>query len=91
MTGNSTMAATSKRFMTLEDECNWILSGREPLPDADGDESDQDDDTLDDISGDEVPPTTTPLLLTVPMLKSLGLYLLTGKCSNTQSYTHFGQ
>ena len=43
-----------------EDECNWILSGREPLPDdlnglCDGDDdSDADDNTLDDISGDEV-------------------------------------
>ena len=51
--GYSTAATSSKRFMTLEDECNWILSGREPLPD-DQVESDQDDDTLDDISGDEV-------------------------------------
>ena len=48
------------RFMSLEDECNWILSGREPLPDdlnglCDGDDdSDADDNTLDDISGDEV-------------------------------------
>lgn len=48
------------RFMSLEDECNWILSGREPLPnDLNGlcdpdDDSDGDDNTLDDISGDEV-------------------------------------
>ena len=52
--GYSTAATSSKRFMTLEDECNWILSGREPLPDEDQVGSDQDDDTLDDISGDEV-------------------------------------
>ena len=51
--GYSTAATSARRFMTLEDECNWILSGRDPLPD-DLDESDQDDDTLDDISGDEV-------------------------------------
>ena len=48
------------RFMSLEDECNWILSGREPLPnDLNGycdpdDDSGADDNTLDDISGDEV-------------------------------------
>ena len=48
------------RFMSLEDECNWILSGREPLPnDLNGlcdpdDDSEADDNTLDDISGDEV-------------------------------------
>ena len=48
------------RFMSLEDECNWILSGREPLPnDLNGlcdpdDYSEADDNTLDDISGDEV-------------------------------------
>ena len=46
--------------MSLEDECNWILSGREPLPnDLNGycdpdDDSGADDNTLDDISGDEV-------------------------------------
>ena len=48
------------KFMSLEDECNWILSGREPLPDDRNgyydrdDDSDGDDNTLDDISGDEV-------------------------------------
>ena len=46
------------RFMTLEEECNWILSGREPIPVTSGQDngadSDGDDDTLDDISGDEV-------------------------------------
>jgi len=44
--------------MTLEEECNWILSGREPIPvgpgQDNGADSDGDDDTLDDISGDEV-------------------------------------
>jgi hypothetical protein len=46
----------NQRFMSLEEECNWILSGREPLT-LDGNRSDDDDDednTLDDISGDEV-------------------------------------
>ena len=46
-----------QRFMSLEEECNWILSGREPLNyndnGYDDDESDEDN-TLDDISGDEV-------------------------------------
>merc|ERR1712020_532331 len=55
------------RFMSLEDECNWILSGREPLPnerngffDPD-DDSDGDDNTLDDISGDELSEMTADL------------------------------
>ena len=39
------------KFRSLEDECNWILSGREPL---DGLQEEEDDATLDDISGDEV-------------------------------------
>lgn len=51
-------ATTSKKFMTLEEECNWILSGREPLPPEvafeNGVDSDEEDNTLDDISGDEV-------------------------------------
>lgn len=34
-----------------QDECNWILSGRDPLPD---DIQEEDENTLDDISGDEV-------------------------------------
>ena len=33
-----------------QDECNWILSGRDPLPD---DIQEEDENTLDDISGDE--------------------------------------
>jgi hypothetical protein len=56
--GLSSKAGQRSRFMTLEEECNWILSGREPLPvgsgDGDGADSDGEDDTLDDISGDEV-------------------------------------
>ena len=35
----------------FQDECNWILSGRDPLPD---DIQEEDENTLDDISGDEV-------------------------------------
>ena len=56
--GFSSKAGNRSKFMTLEEECNWILSGREPPPANDADEnggdSDGDDDTLDDISGDEV-------------------------------------
>lgn len=55
------LSGQKSRFMTLEEECNWILSGREPLPPrpADGGDGEagsdgEDDDTLDDISGDEV-------------------------------------
>ena len=43
--------------MSLEEECNWILSGREPLMFNDNgfdDDDDEEDNTLDDISGDEV-------------------------------------
>lgn len=45
-----------RRFMSLEEECNWILSGREPVPQDDDyfDDEDDEDNTLDDISGDEV-------------------------------------
>merc|ERR1719220_2479667 len=42
--------------MSLEEECNWILSGREPVM-QDGDDYSDDgdeDNTLDDISGDEL-------------------------------------
>ena len=50
--------AAPQRFMSLEEECNWILSGREPLMYNDNNGYDNDDDdednTLDDISGDEV-------------------------------------
>ena len=56
--GMSSKAGQKSRFMTLEEECNWILSGREPVPVSpghdNGDDSDGEDDTLDDISGDEV-------------------------------------
>ncbi len=56
--GFSSKAGQRSKFMTLEEECNWILSGREPPPandgDENGDDSDGEDDTLDDISGDEV-------------------------------------
>ena len=51
-------AVAPQRFMSLEEECNWILSGREPLMYNDNNGFDNDDDdednTLDDISGDEV-------------------------------------
>merc|ERR1712106_833095 len=40
------------KFISLEDECNWILSGREP---------EDDDNTLDDISGDELSEMTVDL------------------------------
>ncbi len=43
-----------QRFMSLEEECNWILSGREPVMDNGWDDDDDEDNTLDDISGDEV-------------------------------------
>jgi hypothetical protein len=54
--GFSSKVGQKSKFMTLEEECNWILSGREPLPDnlVDENDSDGEDDTLDDISGDEV-------------------------------------
>jgi len=39
------------KFRSLEDECNWILSGRDPLPDN---IEEEDENTLDDISGDEL-------------------------------------
>ena len=43
------------KFLTLEDECNWILSGRAPVSERYAHEQRSDDeDTLDDISGDEV-------------------------------------
>merc|ERR1712123_530353 len=44
------------KFISLEDECNWILSGREPEEDDDDDEN-----TLDDISGDELSEMTVDL------------------------------
>jgi len=43
--------AANAKFRSLEDECNWILSGRDPIDD--GNEDDDDENTLDDISGDE--------------------------------------
>ncbi len=53
--GSGHPAAPCQKFMSLEEECNWILSGREPLGhDDDIDEEDDEDNTLDDISGDEV-------------------------------------
>ena len=56
--GYTSQAGAARRFLTLEDECNWILSGREPLPDdlngLGHPDSDGEDNTLDDISGDEV-------------------------------------
>merc|ERR1711892_508965 len=44
------------KFISLEDECNWILSGREPEDDDDDDEN-----TLDDISGVELSEMTVDL------------------------------
>ena len=47
--------AGAGKFLTLEDECNWILSGRAPVSEMYAHEQRSDDeDTLDDISGDEV-------------------------------------
>merc|ERR1712142_822681 len=46
-----TPRANKGKFISLEDECNWILSGREPI--LDGVNEDDDENTLDDISGDE--------------------------------------
>ena len=48
--------SNNQRFMSLEEECNWILSGREPVMQDGEDYSDDgdEDNTLDDISGDEV-------------------------------------
>merc|ERR1711936_1398281 len=43
---------TAAKFRSLEDECNWILSGREPI--LDDANEDDDENTLDDISGDEL-------------------------------------
>merc|ERR1712013_273250 len=47
------------KFISLEDECNWILSGREPV--LDGVNEDDDENTLDDISGDELSEMTVDL------------------------------
>merc|ERR1711892_623659 len=44
------------KVISLEDECNWILSGREPEDDDDDDEN-----TLDDISGVELSEMTVDL------------------------------
>ena len=54
----------SRKFLTLEDECNWILNGRVGGSGPLGrgvrghstmrDDRSDDEDTLDDISGDEV-------------------------------------
>ena len=54
--GNGAQEGPRGGFMSLEEECNWILSGREPVM-QDGDDYSDDgdeDNTLDDISGDEV-------------------------------------
>ena len=52
----SKMSPTKKeRGLTLEEECNWILSGKPPgLDDLRNGVDDEDENTLDDISGDEV-------------------------------------
>ena len=47
-------AGGPQRFMSLEEECNWILSGREPILQDEIFDTDEEDNTLDDISGDEV-------------------------------------
>ena len=53
----------NKKFLTLEDECNWILGGKVGAPGRGSngrmssvlrDDQSDDEDTLDDISGDEV-------------------------------------
>jgi len=51
--------AANAKFRSLEDECNWILSGRDPIDD--GNEDDDDENTLDDISGDELSEMTVDL------------------------------
>lgn len=51
--------AAKAKFISLEDECNWILSGREPVSDDAND--DDDENTLDDISGDELSEMTVDL------------------------------
>jgi len=51
--------ATNAKFRSLEDECNWILSGREPV--LDDVNEDDDENTLDDISGDELSEMTVDL------------------------------
>jgi len=51
--------ASQKKFVSLEDECNWILSGREPV--LDDVHEDDDENTLDDISGDELSEMTVDL------------------------------
>merc|ERR1711872_399415 len=51
--------APQKKFVSLEDECNWILSGREPV--LDDVHEDDDENTLDDISGDELSEMTVDL------------------------------
>ena len=52
--GNGGLLLGPQRFMSLEEECNWILSGREPVVQDQEFYDDDDDNTLDDISGDEV-------------------------------------
>ena len=54
--GGGGAGGSNQRFMSLEEECNWILSGREPVMQDGEDYSDDNDEdnTLDDISGDEV-------------------------------------
>jgi len=44
--------ASNSRFKSLEEECNWILSYKESPPDK-FDRIEEDENTLDDISGDE--------------------------------------
>eukprot|EP00091_Calanus_sinicus_P001213 TRINITY_DN1118_c0_g1_i1.p1 TRINITY_DN1118_c0_g1~~TRINITY_DN1118_c0_g1_i1.p1 ORF type:complete len:370 (-),score=94.07 TRINITY_DN1118_c0_g1_i1:470-1579(-) len=51
--------ASKAKFISLEDECNWILSGREPI--LDDVNEDDDENTLDDISGDELSEMTVDL------------------------------
>ena len=76
------------RFMSLEDECNWILSGREPLPnDRNGlcdsdDDSDGDDNTLDDISGDEVKKETFLIGVVSQIYKKYTTTILTFEVRN---------
>ena len=86
------------RFMSLEDECNWILSGREPLPnDLNGlcdpdDDSEADDNTLDDISGDEVKDDSFEITFAVKnaslehKILSLQIYLKSKFKSKTGNY-----
>jgi hypothetical protein len=70
--GDYSTSVVMPRFTSLEDECNWIISGRATAIQRSsydtnhnyngysGYQEDDDDDTLDDISGDEVSAAAFP-------------------------------